>query len=215
MTTVAEPVTAEDVLESLYRVIEPERGATIVDLGLVYGVAVEGRGATVEMTLPEPGEEARARMARLVETVLRRRHPGLEDVAVEWASEPPWREDFITAEGLQQLENPLPAPMTSAATPADLLDTLKSVIDPELGINIVDLGLVYGIVADAGAATVTMTLTTPGCPLHASIEAAVMRAMETRHPDLERVEVELVWDPPWDTDRISPEGRTQLGWGHR
>jgi metal-sulfur cluster biosynthetic enzyme len=215
MTSVVATITAEDVLESLYRVIEPERGATIVDLGLVYGVAVEGQSATVEMTLPEPGEEARAQMAHLVETVLRRRHPGLEDVAVEWASEPPWREDFITAEGWQQLANPLPAPLAGAPTPAGLLETLTSVIDPELGINIVDLGLVYGVVADAGAVTVTMTLTTPGCPLHASIEAAVVRAMETRHQDLERVEVELVWDPPWDTDRISPEGRAQLGWGRR
>jgi metal-sulfur cluster biosynthetic enzyme len=215
MGSVTAPGTAEDVLESLYRVVEPERGATIVDLGLVYGIAVEGRAVTVEMTLPEPDAAARARMAHLVEVVLRRRHPGLQAITVEWASEPPWREDFITAEGWQQVANPLPAPLASTATLAELLETLKSVIDPELGINIVDLGLVYGVVADAGAVTVTMTLTTPGCPLHASIEAAVVRAMETRHQDLERVEVELVWDPPWDTDRISPEGRAQLGWGRR
>ena len=85
--------------------------------------------------------------------------------------------------------NPLPSIVE--ATPDTVRDTLRHVIDPELGINIVDLGLVYGIVAiDEGAATVAMTLTTPGCPLHASIEEAVIRAVETRHPDLERVEVD-------------------------
>jgi metal-sulfur cluster biosynthetic enzyme len=86
------------------------------------------------------------------------------------------------------------------------------VIDPEVGINIVDLGLVYGVELADGHATVTMTLTTPGCPLHASIEAAVRRALQSRHPELTGITLDLVWDPRWSVEFISAAGREQLGW---
>ncbi|MDT8304686.1 MAG: metal-sulfur cluster assembly factor [Anaerolineae bacterium] len=88
---------------------------------------------------------------------------------------------------------------------------LKEVIDPELGLNIVDLGLIYGLAINAGAVAVTMTLTTPGCPMHASfrqeIEATLWRAL----PGLESVAVELVWDPPWTPEMLTPAGRAELG----
>ena len=97
-------------------------------------------------------------------------------------------------------------------TPNDIREALRRVIDPEVGINIVDLGLVYGVELDGTQATVTMTLTTPGCPLHSSIEAAVRRALETRHPELTKVTLDLVWDPRWGVEFISESGREQLGW---
>jgi metal-sulfur cluster biosynthetic enzyme len=100
----------------------------------------------------------------------------------------------------------------STLTAEHLLASLTHVIDPEVGINIVDLGLVYGVELDGTHATVTMTLTTPGCPLHASIEAAVRRALETRHPELTGVRLDLVWDPRWGVEFISEAGREQLGW---
>jgi metal-sulfur cluster biosynthetic enzyme len=88
---------------------------------------------------------------------------------------------------------------------------LREVIDPELGLNIVDLGLVYGVEIGDGSVSVIMTLTTPGCPLHASfrdqIEATLWRAL----PGLQSVGVELVWDPPWTPEMLTPEGRAELG----
>lgn len=101
---------------------------------------------------------------------------------------------------------------TSTLTAEHLLDSLMHVIDPEVGINIVDLGLVYGVELDHGAATITMTLTTPGCPLQATIEQAIHRTLHLRHPELTEVSMNLVWDPRWGVDFITEEGRRQLGW---
>ncbi|HET7055987.1 MAG TPA: metal-sulfur cluster assembly factor [Thermomicrobiales bacterium] len=101
---------------------------------------------------------------------------------------------------------------TPTLSPGQLLESLMQVIDPEVGINIVDLGLVYAVDLTGASATVEMTLTTPGCPLHASIEAAVKRALMTNHPELNEVNVQLVWDPRWNVDFITEEGRRQLGW---
>lgn len=101
---------------------------------------------------------------------------------------------------------------STSLTSEQLLDSLKNVIDPEVGINIVDLGLVYGVELVGSDVMVTMTLTTPGCPLHATISAAVERALLTCHPELSDVMMNLVWDPPWCIDCITEEGRRQLGW---
>lgn len=88
----------------------------------------------------------------------------------------------------------------------------KAVIDPELGINIVDLGLIYSVeIEEDGRITITMTLTTPGCPLHASFAQEIERVLWQSIPDLRGVFVELVWDPPWNPVMISPEGRALLG----
>src|SRR5574338_1613788 len=83
---------------------------------------------------------------------------------------------------------------STTLSPGDLLESLMQVIDPEVGINIVDLGLIYAIHLTGTEATVEMTLTTPGCPLHSSIEAAVKRALAGSHPELTSVTVQLVWD---------------------
>jgi metal-sulfur cluster biosynthetic enzyme len=91
----------------------------------------------------------------------------------------------------------------------DALERLRGVIDPELGIDIVELGLIYDIVVDQGAIVVTMTLTTPGCPLHDSIVGGVERALEESGEP--QVDVRLVWDPPWTPERIGESGLEQLG----
>lgn len=89
---------------------------------------------------------------------------------------------------------------------------IKAVIDPELGINIVDLGLIYSVdIEEDGRITITMTLTTPGCPLHASFAQEIERALWQSIPELTGVFIELVWDPPWNPIMISPEGRALLG----
>lgn len=89
-------------------------------------------------------------------------------------------------------------------------DVLRTVIDPELGINIVDLGLVYGIEVDEEHnVRITMTLTTPGCPLHDSIQTGVHNAASAME-GIGQVNVNLVWFPPWTPDKMSEEAKKQL-----
>ncbi|TXG80478.1 MAG: metal-sulfur cluster assembly factor [Thermomicrobiales bacterium] len=97
-------------------------------------------------------------------------------------------------------------------TEAMAWDVLHGVIDPEVGINIVDLGLVYGIEAEDDAVRVIMTLTTPGCPLHETIAEAVDTSLRYFISDIESVSVDLVWDPPWSPSMITAAGREELGW---
>lgn len=94
------------------------------------------------------------------------------------------------------------------ATEDDVLEALRDVVDPELGINVVDLGLVYGVaVDDANIATVDMTLTSAACPLTDVIEDQ-MRAALT--PIISDFRINWVWMPPWGPDRITDDGRDQL-----
>ncbi len=79
--------------------------------------------------------------------------------------------------------------------------SLRAVFDPELGMSIVDLGLVYGVEVHDATVRVTMTLTTPGCPLHGAMTGSVRRAVMLV-PGVENVEVQLTFDPPWTPERI-------------
>ncbi|HLG62355.1 MAG TPA: metal-sulfur cluster assembly factor [Ktedonosporobacter sp.] len=88
---------------------------------------------------------------------------------------------------------------------------LYQVYDPELGVNIVDLGLVYGIAVNTeGFVSLTMTLTTPGCPMHEALGDGVGAALQGI-PGLTGGEIALVWEPRWTPDMLSEEGRRQLG----
>jgi metal-sulfur cluster biosynthetic enzyme len=91
-------------------------------------------------------------------------------------------------------------------------EALREVIDPELNESIVELGLVYGIRVDGTHVAVDLTLTTPGCPLHASLHAAAERAIRVLVPGVETVEVHLVFDPPWHPMRMTAEAKRRLGW---
>jgi len=93
---------------------------------------------------------------------------------------------------------------------ATALDTLRGVIDPELGCNIVDLGLVYDIAIIGTKVRVTMTLTTPGCPMHESLCSGVQMAL-LNLAGVDDAEVELVWDPPWHPSMMSEVGRAAAG----
>ncbi|HXA61812.1 MAG TPA: metal-sulfur cluster assembly factor [Streptosporangiaceae bacterium] len=90
----------------------------------------------------------------------------------------------------------------------DVLEALKDVVDPELGINVVDLGLIYGItISDDNVATLDMTLTSAACPLTDVIEDQAHSALDGIVSD---VKINWVWLPPWGPDKISDEGRDQL-----
>jgi metal-sulfur cluster biosynthetic enzyme len=90
----------------------------------------------------------------------------------------------------------------------DLLEALRDVVDPELGINVVDLGLVYGVSVDAErVATVDMTLTSAACPLTDVIEDQTQVALDGLVSDFR---INWVWMPPWGPDKITEDGREQL-----
>jgi metal-sulfur cluster biosynthetic enzyme len=93
-----------------------------------------------------------------------------------------------------------------------VLAALAEVPDPEIGINIVDLGLIYGIEISGNSIRIQMTMTTPACPLHAHLRQAVDEAVRGHLPEVNSVEVVLVWEPPWHPMLISPKARKQLGW---
>lgn len=93
----------------------------------------------------------------------------------------------------------------------EILEALETVIDPELGIDIINLGLVYSIELDReGHLHIQMTLTTVGCPLADLLIQGIKDAM-TEVPEVKDVEVELVWSPAWTTDRMSRYARIALG----
>lgn len=92
----------------------------------------------------------------------------------------------------------------------DILHNLKEIIDPEVTINIVDLGLIYKVVyAPKGTITVTMTLSTKGCPMGDLIMTQIKDCIKRYYPNCE-LTLNLVWEPEWSRDFITPEGRKQL-----
>jgi metal-sulfur cluster biosynthetic enzyme len=92
----------------------------------------------------------------------------------------------------------------------EILMVLRQIHDPELEINIVDLGLIYGIRIEEGHVEVQMTMTSPGCPMHEIITSAAHYSLQAVK-GVESVEIQLVWTPPWSTDLLSPEAKAQLG----
>ncbi len=104
-----------------------------------------------------------------------------------------------------------PAPAATAEQVAQVYELLHQVIDPEVGVNIVDLGLVYGVRVSERVVYVRMTLTTPGCPLGSYIDDEIRRALG-RMPDVDDTDLDLVWDPPWDPEMMTDEAKRQLGW---
>lgn len=90
-------------------------------------------------------------------------------------------------------------------------EALRAVSDPELGINIVDLGLIYDIEVEDGQARVTMTLTSPGCPAGEQILTGTREQAESVE-EVDEAEVSLVWKPFWTPDRIDPKIRAAMGY---
>jgi metal-sulfur cluster biosynthetic enzyme len=93
-----------------------------------------------------------------------------------------------------------------------VMEHLKSIVDPELGINIVELGLIYGVdIEEEGKVTVRMTLTSPACPLGALIQGQVHQAL-TKVPWVKEPKVQLVWSPRWDPRTMASEdAKMELG----
>ncbi|MBX5482848.1 MAG: metal-sulfur cluster assembly factor [Myxococcaceae bacterium] len=94
----------------------------------------------------------------------------------------------------------------------DLLFALRRVFDPELGLNVVDLGLVYEARREGDVAHVAITTTTPACPLHETLTENARAAIEAAVPGIREVRVVRAFEPPWTPERMSDEAKQQLGW---
>ena len=101
----------------------------------------------------------------------------------------------------------------SLPTNDEVFELLRAKVrDPELMMNVVDLGLIYGVdVTDKNTAEITMTLTSPGCPAGPQIITDVQRETHMAFPDLEEVNVHLTWTPFWSPERMSDEAKEELG----
>lgn len=111
--------------------------------------------------------------------------------------------------------HPAPAPTTAEATSPpireeELWDALRGVVDPEIGLNLVDLGLIYDLRMEAGHVRVVMTVTTPGCPMVHSLTFGVETAI-LAVPGVEGVLVDVVYDPPWSPSMIHPDAKAAAG----
>src|SRR3990172_6708654 len=101
------------------------------------------------------------------------------------------------------------------ATDADIREALLHVVDPEIGVNIVDLGLVYRIQVEGPRARIAMTMTSPTCPLADYLKDLVRSAIRQYVPDVVDVDINLQWEPRWAPDMMSDEARRQLDTGER
>ena len=100
-----------------------------------------------------------------------------------------------------------------AATPTvdDVMDALSNVIDPELGLDFVELGLIYGVEVDDGSVSVTFTLTTPGCPIGPQVTEQIEEFVGELE-GVKTIESEMVFTPPWSPEKMSEDAKFALGY---
>ncbi|MCU0892584.1 MAG: DUF59 domain-containing protein [Sandarakinorhabdus sp.] len=121
----------------------------------------------------------------------------------EAGHKPDYLEGFLNAK-------PEPAAAEPSAIVDEVVAALRQIHDPEIPVNIYDLGLIYGVEVDNGHATITMTLTTPHCPVAESMPGEVeIRVCAV--PGIQSCDVKLVWEPAWDPGKMSDEARLEMG----
>jgi metal-sulfur cluster biosynthetic enzyme len=101
---------------------------------------------------------------------------------------------------------------TGGMDESSVREALKAVEDPEAGMSIVDLGLIYRIAAEPGRVQVEMTMTSPACPVAPYLVDESIAAIRAVAPEGTDVQVDLVWDPPWTPERMSEEAQRRFGW---
>jgi len=120
------------------------------------------------------------------------------------------KRDYLEGFLAQQTEEPTP-PVAGGDLYEQVIEALKEIYDPEIPVNIYDLGLIYNVaVNDEGDAKVVMTLTTPHCPVAESMPGEVELRI-CAIPGIRAADVEIVWDPPWDPQKMSDEAKLELG----
>ena len=97
-------------------------------------------------------------------------------------------------------------------TEAQIRDALREVYDPEIGVNIIDLGLVYTISSDTEGVFIELTMTSPACPLHDMIIRNIKKTLWAVFPEIGDIDIELVWEPEWSPEMMSEAAKETLGW---
>jgi metal-sulfur cluster biosynthetic enzyme len=105
-----------------------------------------------------------------------------------------------------------PSAAAALPTPDQVRSALRVVVDPEVGVNIVDLGLIYDVQVSSEAIRIALTMTSPACPLSDVVIADAEEALAKNWPEGPPASVDLVWNPPWSPDMMSDKARDNLGW---
>ncbi len=217
------PATEEQVREALATVTDFDRGADVVSLGMISGIAVDH--ASVTFTLQVDPEEAalkeplRLACERTVKALL-----GVDTVTAVLTAHREAGPPEPTLAPLAEISAPpaeAPAPPAEAPAPvgsgdedlvAQVVEAVKTVYDPEIPVNIYELGLIYRIDIDPDRnAYIEMTLTTIGCPVADILPKEVEDAVRMNVSEIGDVRVNLVWEPPWTKDRMSEAALLELG----
>jgi metal-sulfur cluster biosynthetic enzyme/Fe-S cluster assembly iron-binding protein IscA len=204
------PVAAQEIRQLLSE--QPEGGR-----GLCLQVGVKGLGPrrnyTLELTEPHAGHRIVAESQGIGISCRDEDRVRLEGVTIDFRDlgatrgfifQPPVHETSATDRKGDE-SHPVP-------DEEHFRQVLHDVIDPEVGVNIVDLGLLYGIAIDGRRVQITMTMTTPACPLSEQIKRDINARLSEHCPGVERVEVDSVWDPPWGPEKMSQTAKEALGW---
>jgi FeS assembly SUF system protein len=154
-------------------------------------------------------EETGKIMVDEVEAVAKPPKARVQDIAEPAASDEPRRRDYLDGFLAEKPQGVSPGEPGGAVYEA-VIETLKGIYDPEIPVNIYDLGLIYGVEVNDGHAIITMTLTTPHCPVAESMPGEI-ELQVGGVPGVGHAEVNLVWDPPWDPGKMSDEAKLEMG----
>ncbi|MCZ6524338.1 MAG: SUF system Fe-S cluster assembly protein [Alphaproteobacteria bacterium] len=193
-------LSRERVLEALATVTDFDRGADVVSLDMIAGLEVDGSHVRFAVEVDVRDGAAKEPLRVACEGAVRAL-PGVDAVtAVLTAHREPGAESADRKTDEQE------------ALKDKVIEAIRGVYDPEIPVNIYELGLIYEIDVDPdGNVYVEMTLTAPGCPVAGSMPGEVEATVRTNVPEVGEVRVNLVWDPPWTKDRMSEAARLELG----
>ena len=193
-------LSRERVLEALATVTDFDRGADVVSLDMIAGLEVDGSHVRFAVEVDVRDGAAKEPLRVACEGAVRAL-PGVDAVtAVLTAHLEPGAGSADRKTDEQE------------ALKDKVIEAIRGVYDPEIPVNIYELGLIYEIDVDPdGNVYVEMTLTAPGCPVAGSMPGEVEATVRTNVPEVGEVRVNLVWDPPWTKDRMSEAARLELG----
>lgn len=137
---------------------------------------------------------------------------GIEETATMVTDPEEKGENIQTEEGAyEELQSEETDPGAEAVTEEKIMEILSDIYDPEIPVDIVNLGLIYGVNVENGTVNVKMTLTSPGCPTAAQMVQEAQMLIEEL-PGVRAATVDIVWDPPWDPSKMSDEAKKALGY---
>ncbi|MEE8545838.1 MAG: SUF system Fe-S cluster assembly protein [Alphaproteobacteria bacterium] len=193
-------LSRERVLEALATVTDFDRGADVVSLDMISGLEVDGSHVRFAVEVDVRDGAAREPLRVACEGAVRAL-PGVEAVTAVLTAhrEPGAGSDDSQPDERETLKD-------------KVIEAIRGIYDPEIPVNIYELGLIYEVDVDPdGNVYVEMTLTTAGCPVAGSMPGEVEATVRMNVPEVGEVRVNLVWDPPWTMDRMSEAARLELG----